>query len=88
MKTLRAMLRLTPHGPAERNSASGGLRQGGDVHAVLDREFPGPPYPLLKKRLRRKACDALSERIDVPGDARSKTHGTRSTSVAVQGMTH
>eukprot|EP00971_Amphidinium_carterae_P039516 776561-Amphidinium_carterae.1 len=57
--------RLTANGSAERNSAGGRQRQGGGVHAVLDREVPGPACPLLKK-----ACDAFLERkiVDQPDD--------------------
>eukprot|EP00971_Amphidinium_carterae_P162772 3227067-Amphidinium_carterae.1 len=49
----RMALLLTPNGSAE--------FQGGCVHAVLDREVPGPACPFLKK----KACDAFLEKIYV-----------------------
>eukprot|EP00971_Amphidinium_carterae_P134542 2666370-Amphidinium_carterae.1 len=53
----------------------GAQRQEGGVHAGLDRELPGPGYPLFKKKKKTKknkkkkkkekeACDAFLERTD------------------------
>eukprot|EP00971_Amphidinium_carterae_P035625 701372-Amphidinium_carterae.1 len=43
----------------ERNSAGRGQRQGGSVHARLDRELPGLAFPRLKKR--RHVMHSLTE---------------------------